>query len=131
MEKSLKFKWDMTKKEWEDLKHDNKKGNKKLSKTANVYGRCYVGNLCIDILHTLDNSSWYPFCNLFALGKDDGYGETAVGKIPYSLLDCSPSVPIKCKTFESFKQCLEAKFAECINTNNLSELAAAPLGNWE
>ena len=127
--------WNMTEENWSNFKNDHaKKNSNNLSKDYDYYGSCCIGNLCAEITHTGDDSdetSWYSYTNIYALGIDDGYGETLEGKIPYSLLSDSFKVPINCKTFESFKKTFEKSFEEMIKTKEkYKELANMPLGNW-
>ena len=130
----LEFVWNMTEDNWKNLKHDHaiQKNNDNFSTDFDFYGNCYVGNLSADIQHTGDEDAWYVFVNVFALGIDDGYGETSEGKIPYSLLDCEFEAPMNCRTFETFKKTFEKNFKEVINSNEqYKKLANMPLGNWK
>ena len=132
---AMEFIWNMIEENWKNLKHDNEKKNfDNLSKDYDFYGNCCIGNLCAEIMHTCDDSdktSWYSYSNVYALGIDDGYGETVNGKIPYSLLHDSFKVPINCKSFESFKKEFEKRFTEMINEKEqYKELANMPLGDW-
>ena len=127
----MKFVWHMTEENWKNFMNDKNMKNK-TSCDGGFYGNCYVGYLCADILHTLDDSDWYAYSNMFGLGIDDGYGETLKGNIPYSLLDSYVEVPLNCNSFENFKKCFEKRFEKCINSNEeLKELANMPLGDWE
>ena len=126
----MKFVWHMTERDWENFIHDSNIENE-TDFGGGFYGNCYVGYLCADVLHTLDQSDWYAYSNMFGLGIDDGYGETLKGNIPYSLLDSYVEVPVDCNSFEEFKKCFEKNFEECINLNEeLKELADMPLGDW-
>ena len=128
----MMFTWNMTEKQWKDYVYDHKcKGerNRTLSDSADCYGNCMIGKLCIDFCHTLDDSAWYPYSSLFCLDIDDGYGYTEDGR-PYSLLDNDIKVPINCKTFDSFKREFEKRFAEEIIKSNLTDKANQPLG-WK
>lgn len=139
---AMEFVWGMTEKNWRNFKHDHElknfrgdgSGHCDFSEDYDWYGNCCVGNLCAEILHTCDDSdetSWYSYANIFALGIDDGYGETNEGKIPYALLRNSFKVPIGCKTFESFKKEFEKRFTKMINEKEqYKKLANMPLGNW-
>lgn len=129
----MEFIWNMGKENWENLVSDNRRKNGvKLSKDAGFYGNCYIGHLCADIQHTLDEYAWYIYVNVFGLGINDGYGETLEGKIPYSLLDLDFKVPVRCKTFENFKKSFEKEFSNAINSSEkYIELANMSLGNWQ
>ena len=131
----LNFAWNMTEKNWQNLISDHKLAAKdrgiKFSEDADVYGSCLVGNLCADIQHTLVSVDCYAFANVFALGVDDGYGETPAG-IPYALLDGGPRVPMECESFEEFKKAFVSSFEEYIaGHKDASALAEAPLGCWD
>lgn len=131
----MNFTWNMTEQNWSNLRKDHKKKrNTNMSDDYDFYGNCCIGNLCAEIVHTGDDSdetSWYSYTNIYALGIDDGYGETTDGKIPYSLLNDGFKIPIKCRTFESFKKAFEQSFEELINSKEqYKELANMPLGNW-
>lgn len=131
----MNFVWNMNEKNWQNLKKDHtNRLSMNMSKDFDFYGDCCIGNLCAEILHTgddSDKSSWYAFTNIYALGIDDGYGETLEGNIPYALLHGSFKVPINCKTFDGFKRVFEKRFEEFINSNEqYKELANMPLGNW-
>ena len=116
----------MTKSEWERMYKEHKE---KIDNCNNVYGNVYVGKLCVDFCHTKDEDAWYLYSNTFEMGKDTGYGETSKG-IPYSLLDCDIRIPIRCKTFDSFKKDVEHNIKEMIVENHLEEQANAPLADW-
>ena len=114
----MEFRWNMTEEDWKRLINHNalRKDSNVTFPTNDVYGNCYIGALCADIQHTLDIDDWYPFVNLFVLGIDDGYGELEDGT-PYSLWNGSPRVPIRSKTFESFKKNFENIFEEFIRND--------------
>ncbi len=125
----MKFIWDMTERDWENFMHDNKIENK-TALGDGFYGNCYVGYLCADIHHTLDETDWYAYVNIYGLGIDDRYGETPTG-IPYALLDYDFKVPVDYDTFEEFKKCFEKNFEECFNSNEeLKKLADMPYVSW-
>jgi hypothetical protein len=130
-EDKMEFKWEMEEKDWKKLVLDNRaRHTKRKLDGNNVYGEVKVGYLNADIVHTMDKSDWYAFSNVFALGKDEGYGETESG-VPYALLNGSPKVPIRCKSFDSFKRAFEKNFEEYINQNEeTKELVAKPIGKW-
>lgn len=127
----MKFKWAMSEEDWKCLILDNKqKYNPDFNICDDVYGNCYIGDLCADIQHTCDPDAWYAFVNLFVLGIDTGYGETENG-IPYSLWDDSPSVPIRSKTFESFKKNFEKNFEKFICKNEKLLKLSQGYGDWD
>ncbi len=129
---SLNFVWNMTEENWRNLvsdhklaKTENPSGN--FSADADVYGNCSVGALKVDIQHTLDPDNCYAYANVYALGVDNGYGETESG-VPYELLDGGPHVPIRCKSFETFRKNFERGFAEYIASNERKmQFAEMPL----
>ena len=132
------FVWNMTESQWNNLVADHKlaksgETNPKYSKDADVYGNCCIGALRADIQHTLDPEDCYAFANIFALGVDDGYGETPSGT-PYALLDGGPEVPMRAKSFETFKAAFEEHFTEYIEKNphrvHLSTVPVEP-GAWD
>lgn len=129
----MEFTWNMTETNWKNLMNDNTQRDcESLSKDFDFYGNCYIGHLCADIQHTGDESAWYAFVNVFALGIDDGYAYTKNGDIPYSLLDFDFEVPVNCMTFESFKAEFEKNFTAFIESKTeYNELANMPLGNWD
>ena len=114
----MEFIWGMTEKNWENLVNDHKKHNvENMSSDFDFYGNCCIGNLCAEVVHTGDESdetSWYSYTNIYALGIDDGYGETDNG-IPYSLLHDSFKIPIEAETFEKFKEIFESRFENLVN----------------
>lgn len=131
-EEKQNFIWNMTEEDWKRLMLDNtKKDNKDCKIDNHCYGQCFIGTLCSDILHTLDNTDWYAYANVFVLGVDDGYGTTKSG-IPYTMLDDGPIVPMHCNSFEEFKTKFEESFKSYIQkTTCCKEYAAAPAGNWD
>lgn len=127
--KKMNFVWEMTEKQWEQLKHDHKKTGKP-NKHAGYYGDCCIGSLKADIQHTLDTADWYPFSNIFAYGIDSKYVTTSDGT-PYSLLNNSPAIPMKSKSFQAFKKNFENNFTNYIKDNNLSQLTETDIPNWD
>jgi hypothetical protein len=132
----MNFVWNMTEKNWRNFLHDSKKKNiGHFSEDCDYYGNCCIGNLCAEIMHTCDDSdetSWYSYTNIYALGIDDGYGYTRENETPYTLISDGFQVPANCKTFESFKATFEKRFEELIESNEKwKELANMPLGNWD
>jgi len=102
------FEWDMTKGEWEDYVKDNESySSKNLSKSADVYGELRFGKLCIDFQHTLDETDWYPFINVFRIDEDGGYGY--INGRPYNLVATIgvTSALIDSTSFEDFKKAVE------------------------
>lgn len=128
----MEFVWAMSRDQWVALQQDNsQKGAGVIDGvSAGCYGVCQVGALRAEIQHTLDENDWYAFCNVYALGVDDGYGNTEAGK-PYALLDDAPRIPMELETFCEFKIQFEKHFEEYINKSEKAKtLAAEPLGNW-
>lgn len=107
----MEFIWRMTEADWKRLKDTTKK---RKYDSNNVFGECYVGGVCCDFVHTMDVSDWYAFINLFFVNEDSAYGELDDGT-KYDLYDDSPEIPIKCRTFASFKKNFEKKFERFIN----------------
>lgn len=128
----LNFIWEMTEKQWKQLKRDHSTGKtSKLSNHAGFYGSCLIGSLKADIQHTLDKDDWYPFANIFAHGVDTGYATTA-NDIPYALLNDSPKVPIRSKSFQSFKKNFEKDFETYITADTSTlQLAKNNMPDWE
>lgn len=126
----MEFVWDMTEDGWRGLVAG--------AHSADYCGNCRIGYLCVEFINPgyiiADNTeveALHPFVNIYALGIDDGYGETRVGKTPYALLDDDIAVPTECETFSEFKQKVESRLTEKIlNKKSLTELANKPLGNW-
>ena len=120
----MKAIWRMNENNWRNYVNDNNsKGKEKFSSDADMYGAVVVGNIRAEFHHTLDNSDWYAFVNVFALGVDDGYGEE--DGTPYALLSDAPRVPINANTFEEFKTAFEKDLEAYINTlpsNIINEL---------
>ena len=131
----MNFTWNMTENNWRNLVNDHKKHTfDSLSDDYDFYGNCCIGNICAEIMHTGDDSddtSWYSFTNIYALGINDGYGETVKRKMPYALLNDSFKIPVECSTFERFKAEFEKRFMEMINSKEqYTKLANMPLGDW-
>lgn len=128
------FVWEMTENQWTNLVSDYKQRFANLlqfSPDFDYYGCCKIGHLCADIQLTGDPDDWYAFVNIFGLGIDVGYGETACNKIPYALMNEGASVPIRSKSFEAFKRNFEQNFLNAINDSKLlTKLASQPLGDW-
>lgn len=134
MEEKIRLVWEMTEKQFDDFKKDSscKRGHRSgpWSESADYYGSVKIGDVCIDLQHTLDASDWYAFANVFILGIDDGYGYTDNGT-PYTLLDVCPEVPIRCKTFTSFKSKFGTNIIKMLNENpELKQYAYKPTANW-
>ena len=122
----MKFKWNMKESEWKRMidEHINHKDS-----SDNVYGNLYVGKLCIDFVHTKDDDAWYLFPEVFELGKDTGYGYTP-SNVPYDYLDSDFKIPVRCKTFDSFKAKVEKLVKDMVVRDNLIEQAEAELADW-
>jgi len=128
----MQFVWNMSETQYKNLIADhNAKGSDQFSIDADIYGQCRIGTLCADIQHSLDEDNWYAFANVYALGVDEGYGETESG-IPYTLLNDGPAVPMDAKSFDEFKAQFERNFEEHICASEYTKsLANQPLGNWD
>ena len=124
----MKIKWNMEEKEWKRMinEHINHIDN-----CDNCYGNLYIGRLCIEFVHTKDTDAWYLYTNVFELEKDTGYGYTVDGNIPYDLLDAYIEIPVRCKTFNSFKTNVESKVKKMIKDYGLEEQANSELGDWK
>ena len=125
----LNFVWNMTEENWKNMLLDHKNGrNGKLSKDANTYGSVCVGHVKVDFVHTLCKGDWYCFTNVFVHGIDTGYSRTSDGK-PYCLLNESPKVPIRCKTFDSFKKTFEKMLLEFIDEKHVVKIVGGENAN--
>ena len=121
----MKFEWDMTEKEWNRYKKDC---HLKEWISDDYYGKVLVGNLSIEFQITDENK---PFTNWFCLYKDSGYGYTESG-IPYDLLDDYFLVPIKCKSFDNFKEICEKRICKLITASEqLLNEANQPIAKWQ
>ena len=94
----MNFRWDMTEEDWKRLKDVHK--NKIVD--DGCFGICYVGGLCCNIQHAQDKDNWYVFANLFLVKEGATYGELRDGT-GYLCYHDSPGVPIRCRSFTSFK----------------------------
>lgn len=108
----MNFNWEMTKKDWEAYK--NTVHTRDINKVDDWYGRVTVGAICCDFQHTMDTSAWYAFSNIFYKDENASYGETENG-IHYNLHNDSPAIPMKCRSFESFKKKYEKLLEDYIN----------------
>lgn len=131
----MNFKWEMTEENWRNYMHDNnlledETGEPSKDWKEGIYGQCFIGNLCAEFVHSLDNSDWYAYTNVYALGIDDEYAATKSG-VPYALLDDGPVVPMGCHSFDEFQQHFESNFIEYIEANGHTSLANTELGNWD
>jgi len=124
----MEFVWNMKEKEWKRMINEHVNH---IDSCHNCYGNLYIGKLCIDFAHTKDMDAWYLYTSVFELGKDTGYGYTVDGNIPYDLLDAYIEIPVRCKTFDSFKKSVEDKVEKMIKEYGLQEQAEAPLGDWK
>lgn len=114
----MNIKWNMTEDAWKELVNNHKrKDDPNFNRSDNLYGSCEVNNLCAEILHTHDDTDWYAFVNVYALGVNDGYGKTEDGT-PYALLDDGPRVPLEAVTFDEFKTLFEESFNEYLSKQN-------------
>lgn len=132
----MQFVWEMDESLYKNLMAvHNTTGTERLSIKADVYGSCKTGSLCADFQHLPYEDNWYAYTNVYALGVDNGYGETESG-IPYTLLNDGPAdgpaVPMDTKSFEEFKAQFERNFEEYICASEYTKsLANQPLGNWD
>lgn len=102
------FTWNMTETQWKNYMKDHlSHSDEHLSEDADVYRSVSVGKLCIEFLHSLDESAWYPYANFFCLGRNTGYGYK--DGYPYDLLDNDIKVPMECDSFDSFKKEVEKR----------------------
>lgn len=124
----MNFIWNMRKVDWERMRNDH---IERLYDVENVYGQVMVGTLSIEFIHTMDDSDWYLFTEVFEYGKNTGYGYTMENHVPYDMLDCYIRVPFRCKTFESFKTMVVKEIKKMIKENHLEEQANAPLADWK
>ena len=124
----MNFKWDMTETNWKNYMRDHKgKKTTNLSNDADVYGSVNIGKLRVEFCHTLDLNNWYPYAELFCLDRATGYGITENGR-NYDLLNNHISIPVRCKSFESFKLLVEQRILEEISAQNLTGEAEAKNG---
>lgn len=113
--KNMKFEWDMTEDDWKAMK--NLQNDRDKDDALDWFGNCHVGGICCDFQHTLDPSAWYAYTNMFYAKENSGYGKLKDGTT-YDLYCESPVIPLKCKTFESFKKKFEENFKEIIDKND-------------
>lgn len=106
----------MSEKDWIRYKRYFTKKSRKdfnLKDAFNAFGQCRIGGICCDFSHTMDCDNWYAYTNLFYVMDTSNYGALKDGK-KYDLYNGSPKVPLRCKTFESFKKTFERYFTEFI-----------------
>lgn len=101
----MNFRWDMTEEDWKRLKDVHK--NKIVD--DGCCGSCYVGGLCCNIQHAQDKDNWYVFANFFLVKEGATYGELRDGTGYLCYHDFS-GVPIRCRSFTSFKSKFEKYF---------------------
>lgn len=119
------FKWDMSEKEWARYKKEN---DERIYDSMNCYGCFECGALRFEFAHTMDESAWYPYINVFIYGVG-GYDVLANGK-PYAH-DEVWDTPLKADTFEGFKADCEALATKEIEGNTrYAEYANMPFGDW-
>ena len=121
------FEWKMTEEDWKRLRRDDEEH---ICESNDFFGSVNVGKLCIEFIHSMDESAWYPYTNVYEYGKDTGYGYTQNG-VPYDLLDSSVTIPVKCETFEEFKKEIEKYTKLMVDEDHLEEQAEAPLADWQ
>ncbi len=100
----------MTEEDWKRLKDVHK--NKIVD--DGCFGSCYVGGLCCNIQHAQDKDNWYVFANLFLVKEGATSGELRDGT-GYLCYHDSPGVPIRCRSFISFKSKFEKYFENFVN----------------
>lgn len=110
----MEFIWTMDRNEWKRLK-DTQKFKK--YDVNDYFGSCYIGGVCCDFQHTMDDSAWYAFANLFYTEEDSNYGKLKDGT-KYELHYGSPMLPIRCMTFKTFKKRFEKIFEKYINEHD-------------
>ena len=109
----MNFIWTMDETEWKRLKDTQRL---KKYDTNDYFGSCYVGGICCDFQHTMDDSFWYAFANLFYVEENSMYGKLKDGT-RYDIYYGSPIVPIRCVTFKAFKKKFEKLFEDYINNH--------------
>lgn len=110
----MNFTWTMDETEWKRLKDTQRL---KKYDTNDYFGSCYVGGICCDFQHTMDDSSWYAFVNLFYVEENSTYGKLEEGT-RYDIHYGSPILPIRCVTFKTFKKKFEKLFEDYINNHD-------------
>ena len=110
----MNFTWTMNETEWKRLKDTQRL---KKYDTNDYFGSCYVGGICCDFQHTMDNNSWYAFVNPFYVEENSTYGKLEDGT-RYDIHYGSPVLPIKCGTFKTFKKKFEKLFEDYINNHD-------------
>mgnify|MGYP004675052741 CR=1 FL=1 len=110
----MNFTWTMDETEWKRLKDTQRL---KKYDTNDYFGSCYVGGICCDFQHTMDDSSWYAFVNLFYVEENSTYGKLEDGT-RYDIHYGSPILPIRCVTFKTFKKKFEKLFEDYINNHD-------------
>ena len=133
---SKQIKWHMSEKEFHELRDiDLKHRNDSTMSLNDVVVAFEMGKLWVEIEHTLDPNNWLAYPNVYALGIDDGYGETRIGKIPYALTDIDFHVrsALANQSFEDFKRSCEQLLEEALNMKRFEQyktLADQSLGDW-
>ncbi len=126
----MNFDWKMKESQWNNYMKDHRlRKDNGYSKDADVYGAVNIGKLRAEFIHTLDTSAWFPYIEIFCLDRDTGYGYKDDGR-PYDLLDNKVIVPVRCKTFNSFKEIMEKRLTQEIKEQHLEEEACAEDG-WK
>lgn len=127
----LDFTWDMDEDDWKLLIQEHKKTKKNKTgvyEEPETYGYCFVGDIRVDIMHTLDPYDCQAYTDVYVLGIDNGYEDFFNGK-PYSLIDEGPKVPTACRSFKAFKESFEWRLTEYIKGNDqMITLANKPTG---
>lgn len=112
----MRFTWNMSEKDWIKYKKNFTKKSRKsfiIKDAFNAFGQCWIGGICCDFSHTMDCDDWYAYTNLFYVTDTSDYGALKDGT-KYDLYNSSPKVPLRCRTFESFKKTFEKYFTEYI-----------------
>lgn len=122
----MNFTWDMSESEYNRMmdEYRNKKDN-----SNNVYGQVFVGGVCCDFVNTMDTDDWYLYTNLFYINPNSGYGELPDGT-KYDLYNGSPRIPLRCKTFASFKARFEKEFEKFIDEHEELGFLINTKTNW-
>ena len=67
----LEFRWNMDENEWKRLRDVQLNHTETLD---NYFGSVECGAIKVEFCHTIDESAWFPYTNVFCYGYDNDYG---------------------------------------------------------
>lgn len=103
----IDFQWDMIEKDFNEYKKDDLSDRSKNGiGLSGYYGGVRFGKYLLEFNHTLDQTSWFPYANLFLLDQS-GYAELPSGR-KYDMLDYDRRIPIDLDNFIQFKAYIES-----------------------